>query len=124
MEIKNKQKIDEILSSLSVDDAEGLKAAWIEICKLTSPYVNIHIVCSACKMADGLVIASPRHWDNVSRPIAKQLNTKICNQQGFVCRFGTYWDRVQALKLVLMNGQPFDVNRNGSEDELYSEGLY
>lgn len=122
--MKNKAEIDKILDSVCVSDSQALKAAWVNICELTKPLVNIHIVCAASKMSNGLVIASPRHWDNVSRPIAQELSSKISHDQGFVCRFGIYWDRVQALKIVLMNGQDFDVDRNGSSDELYSEGLY
>lgn len=122
--MKNRSEIDKILNSVCVSDHDKLKSAWVDICELTKPLVNIHIVCAANKMSDGLVIASPRYWDNISRPIAMKLGTKASHEQGFVCRFGLFWDRAQALKIVLMNGQSFNLDRNGSGDELYSEGLY
>lgn len=44
--------------------------------------------------------------------------------QGFVDQFGNFLTRKEALYIVIGNKQSVDWERNGSCDELYSEGLY
>jgi hypothetical protein len=46
-------------------------------------------------------------------------------EQGFIDQFGRFYNRKEAMKAVLENGQPFSLKRNGgSGEELFSEGLY
>ena len=88
------------------------------------------IVCAACKLSDGTILCGARHWDglmNAQYKAIKQNNQDIKidhSAQGFVNQWGEYKDRVEALSIVKTNGQPFNQERNGATDELYSEGIY
>jgi len=82
------------------------------------------IVCAACKK-DDTIIAGARHFDKVMRSQMKQMDIKWTTaEQGFIDQFGEFLTREEAMKVVKENGQPFDIERNGGDDVLFSEGLY
>lgn len=87
------------------------------------------IVCAACKHGD-IILVAPRHWDTVMHSqydILCQTDSNVNYKkfdQGFLDQFGEYHTRHEAMAIVLKNGQSVDMKRNGSKDELYSEGLY
>lgn len=101
-----------------------------------------HIVCAAIlyKPSEGLdeptVIAGARHFDAVMRRPERLFRghqsligapkVKVSDwEQGFIDQHGRFYDRREAMQIVLKNGQPFDAKRNGGNgEELYSEGLY
>lgn len=97
-----------------------------------SCHYRAHIVCAAMCFPDGTVIASARHWDRVVRGLIDTVSflkekedlTNSLIEQGFIDTRGNFHNRADALDIVLTNGQPFDAERNGSKDKLYSEGLY
>ena len=94
---------------------------------------TVWIVCAAC-IKDGFIAVGPRHFDPTMREIiqyygfAKNIpaNELWHNwEQGFIDQWGRYYNREEAMKIVLENGQRFDKERNGgSGEDLYSEGLY
>lgn len=77
-----------------------------------------------------LIIAGARHYDSVMRPLYDVLELKRpligpdATVQGFIDQWGVWMDRKLALSVVKYSGQPFDAERNGSTDELYSEGVW
>lgn len=83
------------------------------------------IVCAANKMKCGVVLCGARHWDStmVQQFRAMNIDTRI-HEQGFINQFGEFRTRREAMRIVKENGQPFNVERNGCEKELFSEGLY
>jgi hypothetical protein len=49
----------------------------------------------------------------------------IVADQGFIDQWGQFYTRREAMRVVKESGQPFNLERNGSQDEkLFSEGLY
>lgn len=86
------------------------------------------IVCAANKLPNGLIICGARHWDNLMREQADAAgwfdNRCGHEEQGFIDQFGEWYNREDALKVVLKSGQPFNAKRNGCNKELFSEGLY
>jgi hypothetical protein len=89
-----------------------------------------HIVCAALRLGD-TVIAGPRHFDAVMRSqitaIMKPGDKKgifAGAEQGFVDKYGDFWNRIDAMIIARANGQAVDLKRNGSKTELFSEGLY
>ncbi|RLD07545.1 MAG: hypothetical protein DRI65_04390 [Chloroflexota bacterium] len=89
-----------------------------------------YIVCAALRLGD-TVIAGPRHFDSVMRSqitaIMKPEDKKSIfagAEQGFVDKYGDFWNRIDAMVIVLANNQAIDLKRNGSKTELFSEGLY
>jgi hypothetical protein len=83
------------------------------------------IVCAAILLDDGVILCGARHWDSVMRKQMKAMgNDRYVGEQGFINQFGEFRTREQALVIVKSNGQPFNAERNGSETELFSEGLY
>lgn len=91
-----------------------------------------HIVCAACRLGDFIAIG-PRHFDPTmhkqteafyATPSAPERDYSAW-EQGFIDQHGKFWSRTQAMQIVKDNGQPFNIKRNGEQDqELYSEGLY
>ena len=90
------------------------------------------IVCAACKLGD-FVAAGPRHFDDTMRRqveayiAANGLSNDIWGDfdQGFVDQYGDFYSREEAVRIVLENKQPFDIERNGGGSKwLFSEGLY
>ena len=84
------------------------------------------VVCAANRLPNGVILCGARHWDGVmhKQADAMEINGFANEDQGFIDQFGDFLTRKEALKIVLENGQPFNAERNGSKDELYSEGLY
>lgn len=94
------------------------------------PKAPKHIVCAANKFGAVLLIGA-RHWNQNMHAQAdvhggiKELRKLGKEEQGFIDQFGDYHNRVDALRIVKNNGQPFDEKRNGGNGtELFSEGLY
>lgn len=87
------------------------------------------VVCAACRYGL-LILCSARHWDKVMNDqylLAKATGAYPHTSrfdQGFINQFGEFLTRKEALKIVQENGQPYSPKRNGSNLELYSEGLY
>jgi hypothetical protein len=80
-----------------------------------------------------LIVPGPRHFSPIMNDILNALRTEHqvtgrfydSHKQGFIDQFGNYYTREQALQVVKMNGQNFNLRRNGCDgDELFSEGLY
>jgi hypothetical protein len=96
---------------------------------------KVIIVCAANRLDDGFIVTGPRHFDATMR---KQINAYLKSinidsethnhslwEQGFIDQFGRFYTREEAMKIILNNEQPFDVERNGGTARvLYSEGLY
>lgn len=82
------------------------------------------VVCAANKFEDGTIICGARHWDSIMRCVAECLPLTGREQQGFINQWGVFLDRKEALEVVKNSGQPFDAERNGATDMLFSEGLY
>ena len=87
------------------------------------------IVAAACQvqLENGKVVTlvGARHWDNVMNAQYGCIGGDILHdRQGFIDQFGTYLTREESLDIVVASGQPFDLERNGSNTELYSEGIY
>lgn len=81
------------------------------------------IVCAAIKF-EQLIIAGPRHFDKVMQS-AMPKDFKISDwAQGFVDQYGNFYNRMEALRQCNNTGQRVNLFRNGSETELFSEGLY
>lgn len=83
------------------------------------------IVCAACRVGD-VILCGARHWDKVMRKQADLIGIKGgTEEQGFIDQFGDFHGRVESMRIVKASGQPFDIKRNGgSDEELYSEGMY
>lgn len=88
------------------------------------------IVCAACQ-CNGLILCSARHWDKLMHKQLEEVNLRrefpykaSRFTQGFIDQYGEFITREAALQLVAKNQQVFDVQRNGSTTELFSEGLY
>lgn len=45
-------------------------------------------------------------------------------EQGFIDQFGTFYNREEAMQIVLEGNQHFNITRNGGNVALFSEGLY
>jgi hypothetical protein len=86
-----------------------------------------------------LIVPAPRHFsptmnrlfdairnsDEFYHGAAKTITTQYRQgAEGFIDQYGNFYNRVTALAIVLRNKQPFNLKRNGSSTELYSEGLY
>lgn len=85
------------------------------------------IVCAANRNSKGVIICGARHWDHLMRAQADFIPNNGPHEkweQGFINQFGEFKTRKEALRLVKINGQPFNQERNTATDELYSEGLY
>ena len=89
--------------------------------------VNPWMVSGANKIGD-FVIPGPRHFDDTMHEIISRLNLESAAadmEQGFIDQWGRFYSREDAMKMVKASGQPFNLERNGSQDtELFSEGLY
>lgn len=78
-----------------------------------------------------LIIPTPRHAHPILNDImdALRLEHQVTGRfyeaqvQGFIDQFGNFYNREQAYKLVRISCQPFDPERNGSDYELFSEGI-
>ena len=89
------------------------------------------IVCAASIIEHNgkeILLVGARHFDSQMRNQIENLGLKNGDykrkEQGFIDQFGYFHNRKEALKIVLENGQPFDPKRNGSNEELFSEGIY
>lgn len=91
------------------------------------------IVCAACKHPTlDLMAVGARHWDVTMRTQFKSFDPSLPNmkstaywEQGFINQFGDFLTREESMKIAKNGGQRIDINRcGGSENTLYSEGLY
>lgn len=83
------------------------------------------VVCAAIRLEDGTIIAGARHWDTVMCGVVYKIKVRTKDaEQGFINQWGVFLDRVEALVVAKASGQPLDMERNGSTDMLFSEGLY
>lgn len=83
------------------------------------------IVCAANKLPSGVILCGARHWDSVMCAQADAMGvTGGDEEQGFINQFGEFKTRDEAMEVVRKNGQPFDIDRNGGDRHLFSEGLY
>jgi hypothetical protein len=73
-----------------------------------------------------VTLVGARHFDSVMKAQAKLMGVTNygSHRSGFIDQFGDFYDRKEALAIVKASGQPFNAERNGSDDELFSEGLY
>lgn len=76
--------------------------------------------------SDGRILVGARHWDPLMGQQSDDLNRKGSEPhvQGFIDQARRFYTREAALRIVLESGQYFDCKRNGSDNELFSEGLY
>jgi hypothetical protein len=86
------------------------------------------VVCAACRYGQ-LILAGARHFDNVMRSQLEALpkRTQFISslwEQGFIDQFGKFLTREEAMIIIKKSGQPFDIERNGDDNLLFSEGLY
>lgn len=94
---------------------------------LTKPQAII--VCAACRYGY-LILCGARHWDRVMKDQYSLVKENRAYpswsafEQGFIDQFGTFYNREDAFQVVHQSGQPFNEKRNGSDVELFSEGLY
>jgi hypothetical protein len=83
------------------------------------------IVSAAVLLTNGLVVCSPRHFDDTMRSVCRHGNLDRHipdSEQGFVDQFGRFFNRKQALIIAQAQGQI--KNKSQPEDELFSEDLY
>jgi hypothetical protein len=86
------------------------------------------VVCAACRNRD-LILCGARHWDSVMRRqfdyLDKNYTFDMASfEQGFIDQFGDFLTRKEAMKVIKKNSQPFNIDRNGGDVALFSEGLY
>ncbi len=93
--------------------------------------VELTVVCAAIKFDYYTVfLIGVRHWDSLMHSqfdsFFGDLGGKPKGEvQGFIDQYGKFLTREEAMAMVKSNGQAFDLERNGgSDDKLYSEGLY
>ena len=89
------------------------------------------IVSAAVRFPEsGLIVCGVRHFDKLMVDVITLLREggvlkekSVYADQGFVNQFGEFLTREEALKIAVENDQ-IDWDRNGSNNELFSEGLY
>ena len=82
------------------------------------------IVCAALRKG-GVVVVGPRHYDHIMlRQIVNTQINFVDAEQGFIDQYGNFYNRVDAFKVAKEAEQTINYARNGSDTELYSEGLY
>lgn len=92
--------------------------------------MNPRIVCAAIQNADGVVICSPRHYDETMHKIIEQIDECLMSSfydsstviQGFVDQFGNFYNRRDAYKIAKENNQI--IRDHHIVGELFSEHLY
>ena len=83
-----------------------------------------YVVCAACRIGT-VILCGARHWDKVMRSQARFLGVIGGHEeQGFIDQFGDFLTRKEAMRIVIENGQKFDIERNRGDKSLSSEGLY
>jgi len=88
------------------------------------------VVCAANRFND-VILCGARHFDSVMRNQIQHMDEEFKPlrknerwEQEFINQFGEFLTREEALQVVKESGQPFNADRNGSDTELFSEGLY
>jgi hypothetical protein len=86
------------------------------------------IVSAAMQRSDGLIVASPRHWDSTCHRIVEKLEVTPLTQamkwtQGFIDQHGIFHTRKEAWDLANLNGQIIRQEPH-TVGTLYSENLY
>lgn len=91
-------------------------------------HIKPWMVCAANRHEEtNHTILGARHWDRLMR---KAHGDSMCRPptgeyvQGFIDQWGRFYTREEAMRAVKKSGQPFNAERNGDGDELFSEGLY
>ena len=83
-----------------------------------------HIVCAAIRL-EGSIITGARHFDKI---MIEQIKTDgrswASSDQGFIDQYCNFYNREEAMDIVIKNKQKFCKDRNGSGKILFSEGLY
>ena len=88
---------------------------------------QLRIVCAATKFylldETELIVASPRHFDQIARGALSRVGPHTELEQGFVDQFGTFHTREVAWRIARAAGQI--IRRCGGDTNcLYSENLY
>jgi hypothetical protein len=93
----------------------------------------IRIVCAANRYGDH-IIASARHHDALMRKIINSMGgrSKLLDgcereEQGFIDQYGDWWNREEAMNIVVQNGQKLRTDNTlpiGVGLKLFSEHLY
>lgn len=91
-----------------------------------SSEVKNHIVCAAIRYPNGVIVCGARHYDRVMHTVLEQLDKtsgeyKAKGEQGFIDKYGTFHNRIDAKKIAAENGQVTDFI---CKDVMYSEDLY
>lgn len=82
------------------------------------------IVCAAIRY-DCLIVAGPRHFDDVMRSQLRDNKPNGIGEQGFVDQYGKFYNRTEALTVAKAAGQINRVRpKTFPENELFSEDLY
>lgn len=78
-----------------------------------------------------MTLVGARHWDEIMRDQYHQLHMDAKDlapqsewEEGFIDQFGKFYNRKDALIIAKNSGQRLDMDRNGCDNELHSEGIY
>jgi len=86
------------------------------------------IVCAAVMNKDGIIIPSPRHFDETFWKLFERMGLKEEDNhewiQGFIDQFGKFFDREEALIIAKRENQIYRESPNVDTTELFSENLY
>lgn len=85
------------------------------------------IVCAACKLPNGLIVTSARHWDMVMHRVCEALQVSRADKaaaiQGFIDQHGKFFTREDAFHIANGNDQIREHPSN-IPGVLFSEDLY
>jgi len=86
------------------------------------------IVCAANVLNGNIMVCGARHWDRVMLNQAELIGGEgrwwTEEEQGFINQYGEFRTRKQAMEIIKETGQLFNIDRNGGDCRLFSEGLY
>lgn len=81
-------------------------------------------MCAAIRY-ENMLVAGPRHFDDVMRSQLQNNKPAARGEQGFVDQYGTFYNRTEALAVAKEAGQLNTVRpKTFPENELFSEDLY
>lgn len=83
------------------------------------------IVSAAVRFADGLIICSPRHFDDITHTLVERfkIDARGCTQ-GFIDQYRVFHTREEAYKIALKNNQIKQKTGSAHVPTLFSEDLY